>query len=171
MAEKYNDTCEANSQCDHLGVPGQVICYEKKCQCAPPKQFHNRVCVEAVNLNGSCANVNQCHLGVNNLTLCIRKLETDPPEKWCQCMPNAMAGDDGLCYILKPVGDSCVNDVECKMGIIGPVYCNPTTRKCTCENGYKEDTGGIRCSGGSSVLHHLNGIGLLIGILATKIIS
>ncbi len=131
--------------------------------------FHNRVCVKPAKLNEKCEDINECHLGVNNLAVCVGKPGTSPLEKWCQCVPNAMEGEDGFCYMARMVGESCVNDVECKVGILGPVNC--ISGSCTCERGYRADTGGIRCSGGIRVFSGFGLVGMVIGILGVKMLS
>lgn len=143
MRNEIGQTCEDTRQCQGIGL--NVECILNGCRCKEPFDDYANKCYIPAKLGANCDTSQQCYLGVNEFALC------NISSGRCTCVERAYEFRES-CLEPKIVGDTCEMDVECTNTIIGPVYCSRLSSRCSCQDGYKPDTGDIRCSSAYSVV-------------------
>lgn len=137
---RYNigDQCNATEQCT-IGLGESVECYLNRCRCPILHEYIQGGCYVPAGLDQPCSRDEECKL-TTELSTCRK------PANTCKCNENTIV-ESGRCWAIKVVGDTCKDDLECKVTIEGPVTCNKNKHTCECSEGYSV-TGvtGLQCS-------------------------
>lgn len=109
-----------------------------------PTENYNGKCISRKGLDQKCEIDEECWSGVNEYAACNAT-------KVCECKKPAFEKDK-TCWMTLYVGSQCAKDEECSATIIGPVYCNKQTSKCSCPEGYTADKNGYSCRKGNGAI-------------------
>lgn len=147
-----NKPCAEEVQCI-AGLGPLSTCADGVCQCKLSYGYHNGKCYIPAKLNELCEVVEQCYVGVNNLTMCSTRSTRpeDTPLRRCQCLPGTIPFQNNQkCFDPnKRVGSSCNSHEECTFSIVGTVYCETFTKSCACQLGSTPIASNSICTSGS----------------------